>query len=150
LPRHPVFDGTPRNDPQAIYGLLNSGVKCTGITCNLCKDMFFNEVRFKEFEKHLKLPAFSYMYKYVKHWMYHLEDIYKILGFHIWDLVATLYLTNPDIFENRLTDIESTADDLKTGLLKLKNDDMGLVNVPKKIVDIEKAWDLIFEGWKAF
>lgn len=67
-----------------------------------------------------------------------------------WDLCTAVYLTNPELFTTENMRVCKIEENMKTGLLeidhgKLDDDQVNVVDIPTKIVDIEKFNTLFYQ-----
>lgn len=137
-------------DPLATYTVLSSGSKVTVLTGHICLKAAFGEREFN----YLMENDFIENYRYIKSksydWYKCFTDYYNTKEFYIWDIVAAVYATNPELFADSIENVISTEEDLKTGFLKIdKSKNRGYrVNIPTAIKDKSKFNELIFEAWK--
>jgi inosine-uridine nucleoside N-ribohydrolase len=136
-------------DPEATYEVLNSKTKVTILTGHICLQAFFGEKEFDRLIKNEDIKVYNYIKEKSLPWFNYIMNEFGIKGFYNWDIVAALYITNPELFDKDYTKVISTVEDLKTGLLKL-DDSTGNVNIPKKIKDIDRFNEIIFDTWKNF
>ncbi len=138
------------SDPEATYYLLNCSVKKTIISAQLCLDAFFDEQKMEEVLSNQHYPAFAYMKAPLQLWYDFISGQYGgVPGFHVWDIVAAVYVTTPTLFDTNEVRISSTVEDLKYGFLNIANGQhQNCVNVPTKIQDLDHFWQLVFDSWK--
>lgn len=137
-------------DPEATYKVLSSGCDVTVLTGHICLQAFFGE---KEFEKLFKNES-NRIYKYISdkayNWYRFIMKEFCINGFYNWDIVAAVYITNPELFDRNIVYICSKPKDFRKGLLKVCNScvDSYRINIPQEILDVEKFNDIIFNSWE--
>lgn len=135
-------------DPIAIYNILKSEAKVTVLTAQICLQAFFGENEFDLLMNSDK-KIYSYIKKNTLPWFNFIMSEFGIKGFYNWDIVAAMYITNKELFIDNYVNIISTPDDFKTGFLK--KDDLNKkgykVNIPSKIIDIDRFNKIIFETW---
>ena len=69
--------------------------------------------------------------------------------FYLWDLVPAVYVAHPELFDENLVTVRSTATDLETGELVLTGNGAGAwVNMPNRILDAARFKALLFEAWQ--
>jgi purine nucleosidase len=94
------------------------------------------------------------IYKYISesasNWYRFIMNEFGIEGFYNWDIVAAVYITHPELFDENILSINSTMDDLKHGYLKLSDDIVNAyrVNIPTAIKDISLFNEVIFKAWE--
>jgi len=135
-------------DPEATYRVLSSEAKVTVLTAQICLQAFFGE---REFER-LMNDDYIKSYKYIKDkaydWYKFIMNEFGIRGFYNWDIVAAMYITNPNLFDKNIERISSTPNDLATGLLKTSfMEESYEVNIPTIIKDIDLFNEVIFNSW---
>lgn len=137
------------SDPEATQYLLNCPVKKTIASAQLCLDAFFDQPKMDTVLQQQDVPAFAYLKEPLKLWYDFISAKYGVPGFHVWDIVAAVYITHPDLFDQNEMCISSTVEDLKSGFLRSgQNDPANIVNVPTKIRNLERFWQIVFDTWK--
>jgi inosine-uridine nucleoside N-ribohydrolase len=137
------------SDPEAAHYLLNCPVKKTILTAQICLDAFFDERKMQDVLDNLHVPAFAYMKAPLQLWYDFISQQYGVPGFHVWDIVAAVYITNPELFDARPVCVTSTVEDLKKGWLNIDNtQNHNIVNLPTKIQNLDRFWKLVFATWK--
>ena len=142
-------------DPEAAKLVLEAPVPVMVATGNLCLDAFFNQADWR-WLKEQSAESYQYIANNIEEWYYYGEELIGELGFHLWDLVPALYITHPSLYSTEYYYLRSDVKDLTTGELKLgevneeeiKREEPGIINIPKRIKDIEQFKDLIFAAWK--
>lgn len=136
-------------DPEATYQVLSSGAKVTVITGHICLQALFGEKEYKRLMENHDIKIYQYIRNKTNHWFAYIMKEFGIKGFYNWDIVAAVYLTNPELFDINIRNIVSTSEDLKTGLLKIdKNSNKGYrVNIPTAINNIDQFNEIIFDTW---
>ncbi len=136
-------------DPEAIHYLINCPVKKTIICAQLCLQAFFDNKKMEGIFSQQQYPIFDYMRAPLQLWYDFISQQYEIPGFYVWDVVAAIYLTTPSLFDKNDVYISSTVEDLKEGSLKIDmTQSTSNVNLPTKILDLERFWRLMFDSWK--
>ena len=142
-------------DPEATKLVLEAPVPIMVATGNLCLDAFFNQENWEWLSKQ-EQDSYQYIAKYIKDWYYYGQELIGKSGFHLWDLVPAVYITNPELYADQYYQLESSLKDLTTGRLELTEVDLaddqlqqpGVINIPTQIKDIEKLKKLIFSAWE--
>ena len=137
-------------DPEAAHLVLQAPVPVMVAESHLCLPAFFGEDEWGRLCE-TQSALFSYVRRKIERW-YH-----GMGGFCMWDLVAALFVTAPELYESRLWVLESTIDDLKTGLLRLNPVDHGsgtdqsmpgIINLPDCIRDVDEFKSNVFQAWE--
>lgn len=137
------------SDPEAMRYLINCPMKKTIISAQLCLDAFFDQHNMNDVLNNQQYPAYAYLKAPLKLWYDFISAQYQVPGFHVWDIVAAVYVTHPSLFDRREVAITSTIDDLRTGFLRVNPDsEVNVVNLPTKIQDIDRFWHLVFSSWQ--
>ncbi len=143
-------------DAEASELVLKAEAPVMVASGNLCLEAFFGAEEWKGLED--LSSNFSYITDYIKDWYDYGEELINQKGFYLWDLVSALYLTNPELFLDEYYYLNSTVQDLESGELnldKIKGDNLdisekNIINIPKKIKDIDKFKEIIFKTWYKF
>lgn len=133
-------------DPEASHKVFNSGCKVTILNAHICLQAFFGRNEYERLTKN-DLPIYKYITSKTYKWFEFIMDKFGIDGFHNWDIVASVYMTNPDLFEDNFIDINSTVDDLKSGFIVNTKNPNSNINMPTLIKDVDKFNNIIFEAW---
>lgn len=124
-------------DPSSANIVLNSPYYKTVITLDLCLQALFTPNHYLQI-KRKNSPICKYIKNKIKFWLIINSLYFFRLGFYPWDIVASAYITNPEIFENKYTYLFSDKHKLKRGYItESEKHNSILTNVPNKI-DNEK------------
>ncbi len=139
-------DANLKNDLQAAKDVLNAECPVTIINCHICKQVPFRREHMKKVqfwpEKILEKIENEF---WVHQKVHHLDHIF------IWDVLVPVYLTNPELFEkNEITIKASKIEDIEDGRLKSIKSRGVMVNMPTKVLDKKKFYELIISSWKTF
>lgn len=101
-------------DADAVRMLLESGIDCSFVTGNLCLDAFLGNEEVATLTRALDAGGFGWMCPRVESWCEFLAARYGAFGFHPWDLIAAVFVTDPSMFkvERRRVDPASPALDI--------------------------------------
>ncbi len=137
------------SDPEATHYLLHCPIKKTIMSAQICLNAFFDDEKMKYVLNNRSYPAFAYMKAPLKLWYNFISQQYSVPGFHVWDIVAAIYITTPDLFDTNETCITATVEELKKGFLKPDTSQTpSVVNLPTTIHPIERFWKLVLDSWK--
>lgn len=137
------------SDASAAYHVLKYGENVTVVTGHLCLQALFGKETYDELMENPSNEVFKYIREKTLPWFNFIGPKYDVEGFYNWDVVAAVYLTNPEIFQDDVELISSEEEDYKTGLLRTSRDKVGYkVNIPKSIADMKKFNSLVFEAWE--
>lgn len=137
-------------DPEAAYNVLASKASITVITGNLCQYAFFGQEQFQMLEQSKDtIPLYHYILDDIIPWKNFMLQILGEDGFYLWDVVAAVYITHPEIFSDESEYIVSTVEDFYTGSLKKgTNSESGYtIDMPSSITDIDTFENAIFQSW---
>lgn len=137
-------------DPVASYKVLTSHPKVTVLTGHICLQALFGEREYTRLMEDNSVAIYKYIKSNTIGWFEFVMEEFGIKGFYNWDIVAALYITNPELFDKNIVNIISTSEDLERGFLKIdESKSKGyLVNIPTRIEDINKFNEIIFEAWR--
>jgi inosine-uridine nucleoside N-ribohydrolase len=136
-------------DPEASYKVLSSDSKVTVLTGHICLQALFGENEYKRLMENNSMKIYKYIKEKTIDWFEFVMKEFGIKGFYNWDIVAAVYITHPELFDENFRKVVSTPEDLKTGYLKIDDSasDYYAVNIPTKIKDVDKFNDIIFDAW---
>jgi len=149
-----IINGTNLNelnfscDPLATYKVLNSGCKISILTGHTCLQAFFGEEELNRLRSGKEYPIYEYITKNIEPWYAFVEKTFGVWGFYNWDIVAAVYVTNPELFEDKCECVISSIADLSNGYLKTSNNSEVRINIPTAIKNKERFNQIIFEAWK--
>ncbi|MGL5327737.1 MAG: nucleoside hydrolase [Peptostreptococcaceae bacterium] len=134
-------------DANATHLVFNSKAKVTVLNAHICLQAFFGE---KEFDKLTSddLPIYRYIKDKTYEWFKFIMNQYGTKGFHNWDIVASVYITNPELFENRFIDIESSVNDFEIGMIVFDENNKSNINMPSLIKNVNVFNKIIFDTWE--
>lgn len=135
-------------DPEATHKVLTSGADVSIITGHLCLEAVFSHATYDMMIHEDNQAIFKYIEGKTKPWIDFIGSIYKMDGFHNWDAVAALFADHPDEFETETYYINSTVDDLKTGMLIHSSSSEGhLIKIPRHIINIDRFNKILIDAW---
>ncbi|MBS4538049.1 nucleoside hydrolase [Clostridium sp. D2Q-11] len=135
------------SDANAAYNVLSSDANITLISAQLCLQALFGKHESNRVLEEQK-PIFNYIRKMTLPWYEFIKKKYGIEGFHNWDIVAAVYITNPELFDENIVKVGSTVEDLKTGFIRKDSSEKSYkLNIPIHINDKDKFNDTIFDSW---
>lgn len=86
----------------------------------------------------------------VAHWLLVWAFYFRLPKFYLWDLLPSIYLSYPEIFDDNAVHLSSSVEDLETGMLVVSREGKGMrVNLPKRILDENRFRRVLFEAWRA-
>lgn len=137
-------------DPEASFRVLSSDTKVTVLTGHICLQAVFGEAEYKRLMDDKSIKTYQYIRDKTIDWFEFIMKEFGIKGFYNWDIVAALYITHPDLFDEKIERVVSTSEDLKRGYIKIHplNNTGYDVNIPTRIIDIDKFNNIIFDSWK--
>ncbi|WP_352420235.1 nucleoside hydrolase [Proteiniborus sp.] len=138
------------SDALAAYTVLSSGAKVTILTGHICLQAFFGKKEFERLMNDDTIEAYRYIKNKSYEWYKYFIDLYNSKGFYNWDIVAAVYISIPELFDENFENVVSTVDDLKTGFLKIDiySSNSYKINIPYVIKNVNKFNEIIFEAWK--
>jgi len=131
-------------DPEATYAVLQAECPVTIMNAHVCLQAPFR------WRHGIKAKGWHRMIaRWRNLWHFGFGTKYQQYAFYLWDLLPAVYLTEPELFEAHPVSISSTVEDLKDGSLVLAQTGPS-VNMPEKIVDRDRFYDILFTGWENF
>jgi inosine-uridine nucleoside N-ribohydrolase len=138
------------SDPDAAYRIFNSGCKVTALSGNLCLQALLLRDEFSARASTGDSVVYRFLGKKIEYWFREVERQFGIPGFHVWDVVAAVYTTDPGLFRSGEWRVSSSTEELKRGFLRLEKPETGktTVTLPSEIHDITRFWNVVFGGWE--
>ncbi len=132
-------------DPEAAYDLLHAACPVTVMNAHICFAAPFGLAELAPIEAY-DPRAFRIQRDY----LLACEANHLLARDFLWDLLPAIYLSYPYLFDNAATWIKSTVADLETGMLVPGKPGQGaLVNMPGRILDVERFYDILYAAWAA-
>jgi inosine-uridine nucleoside N-ribohydrolase len=137
-------------DSEASHRVLSSNTKVTVLTGHICLQALFGEKEYKRLMENSTINIYQYIKNKTIDWFEFIMDSFQIKGFYNWDIVAAVYITHTELFNENIKKIISTPKDLDKGYLIINSSQQSSyeVNIPTHIGDINRFNDAIFEAWK--
>ena len=131
-------------DPDAVRTMLQSDLPCAFITGNVCLDAFADRKRVNWLARRLRRIGYPWVAPVLRGWCGKLENAYGVYGFHPWDLVAAVYLTDPDLFTSRDVYIDLSSNSIENGVLQVTDTKQNVVGITLPVaLDVDGFWDKI-------
>jgi len=136
-------------DPEASLHVLTSPAHTTVINGHICLQAVFGGDEFRRLDLERGIPLFSYLQARLCPWRDLMKKVFKIEGFFNWDMVAGVYVTDPELFDENFVKVVSSVEDMKSGLIRTADcaDGGPFINMPLRISDIKRFNDLVFNAW---
>jgi purine nucleosidase len=137
-------------DSEASYNVLHSGAKITTMTGHICLQAEFRKKEYQRLMENKDFASYTYIKQHSYAWYEHFKELFSTEGFFNWDIVSSVYITNPELFEDSDQSIISSEKDLQKGLLKPEDhhENGSIINIPTTIKDTGLFNEIIFETWK--
>ena len=138
-------------DPEAAYAVLSSGCPVSVVSANLCLQVLFSRERLMGLVRREDFLLSRYFGERVLPWLCFVEEKFGTDGFHPWDLIAAVYVTDPGLFRVRSIRLDSRIDDLRRGELREVGNAGGRgygIDLIEEVVDLEIMWDTVLSGWE--
>lgn len=131
-------------DPHATYHVLAKARNIAIATGNNCLDAFFSRTGYECRLCGLNTPVSRYIYEKAAYWFARMAE-YDLSGFYNWDVVAAVYLLEPDLFTANISCITPDILSLKNVFLmgaggKIKSE------LPR-IIDPEIFEEHVYQTW---
>jgi inosine-uridine nucleoside N-ribohydrolase len=136
-------------DAEATCEILKSGCRVGIMTGHLCLQAYFSENEFNTLKRNHESNAYKYIFEKIEPWHQFIKGEFGIDGFYNWDIVAAVYMTNREVFEENIVRIKSTAKDLERGYIVIDSQEGSFIDIPQRIVDKEKFNELVFNAWNS-
>lgn len=136
-------------DPKATFKVLTSKAKVATITGNNCLKVLFTREEHNRRLQDDSIPATRFIKERTGYWFDDMASGYGVDGFYNWDAIAAVYMVKPDLFENHITNLNLSEEDLKEGFLRKTDDEMiqnCKIALPE-IIDVQGFIDTLYGGW---
>jgi purine nucleosidase len=121
------------------------------ISGNLCLGGFLGRERLKQGLPGLPPGTRAFLEAVLEPWLAWYRRTYDLDGFHPWDAIAALYLSDPQLFESHRRVVVSDVEDLRSGWLRTADPDPAAprrwVNLPTRLRDPEGVHEALFAAW---
>lgn len=137
-------------DPEASYRVLSSNTKVTVLTGHICLQALFGENEYKRLMENNSIKIYEYIRNKTIDWFEFIMQEFEIKGFYNWDIVASVYITHPELFDENIKKVISTPKSLKKGYLEIDplSEKYYEINIPTTIKDTDKFNEVIFDAWR--
>ena len=136
--------------PEGAFTVLNKATKLSVLTGNNCMDVEFTGDEFRALKKRFEEEGHKlkneFVIRKIEKWMNEFKDEYGCDSIVLWDVIAAIYLTNPELFDDIFVTIRSKLDDFSIGYINTIRDYTENVTLSRedvfKIVDRYKDVEL--------
>ena len=131
-------------DPEASHMVLNAPCPVTLMTAQICLQAPFTWSDLGRLDFWSRDTR-----RIVRRWLI-LHGLFCGIGnFYLWDLLPAVYLSFPELFNDRKVDILSSVADLENGTLFPEEISGGKqVNLPAMIMDFDRFMEVLFDAWR--
>lgn len=139
-------------DPEATHRVFSKAKNLTVISAQLCLQALFGSEEYDRLMKSPDVPSYIYIREKTLPWFEYIGPKFNTPGFYNWDIVAGVFITNPELFDLNVVDVYSSVEDLKRGFIKtspLNSNVVASINLPTTILDKATFTDTIFASWKS-
>jgi purine nucleosidase len=134
-------------DPEAAYVAIHASCPVTVATGQAGLTAVFRSPQFAALRA-LGDPVSRLIVRKTRFWFAAMRLWFRDGGFGLWDSVAALALTHPELFEWEHVHIASTLDDLRTGRLFVEPDRHGPVRLVRSVQDFDGFIAAHFAAWR--
>lgn len=133
-------------DPQSSEAVLTKGKNVSIMTGNNCLKVLFEKEEYRRILFGTERTIAKYIREETDYYFKYNEEGYGIDGFYNWDVTAAAYLMHPELFEEKSTSMNISAEDLKNGYLREAEENNCVLNLP--VIGEEKKFrDNIYNTW---
>ena len=131
-------------DPEAAWMVMyNTGCPVTVMNAHIClkaKFGYLDLLRVLYMPVQLRRTIFKWLLKFGTH--------FWVFEFYLWDMLPAVYVSYPELFDNKKGFIQSSLEDFETGRLVFEKGAGGHVYMPGRINDIGEFKRILFDGWR--
>jgi purine nucleosidase len=132
-------------DPEAAYVTLNGGCPITLMNAQVCLMAPYGLDHLDS----IKHWEGSSIHHSIRDWLVQCEIRHNGATEFLWDMLPAVYISFPDLFDSNPVHLVSSVEDLETGTLVLGGEGEGsIINMPSRILDVERFYEIVYEGWK--
>lgn len=106
-------------DAQATSLILENISNINILTANNCLDSFIQADRYENLLKNSTSKIHQFIYDATKYYLPYNQRTYGLDGYILWDVIATVYFCEPELFEDRYFELDNDTSDLRRGYLSL-------------------------------
>ncbi len=137
------------SDPEAARVLFTSGTPVTVITGNLCLQMPFGTPEMRILEDTISPSLYTYIEKPFTPWMQLMLNYFGVSHVYLWDPLAAVYCTNPELFMFGTGDYHTSMEKLSKGFLLADGGDITCVlNIPRTISTPGEIMKLLIDSYR--
>lgn len=134
-------------DPEAAYLAIHADCPVTIATGQAGLTAIFRSPQFAALQA-LRDPISRLIARKTRFWFALMRLWFRDGGFAMWDSVAVLPLSHPELFEYERVHVTSTRDDLRTGRLVVDPDRRGPVRLVRSVRDFDGFILAHFAAWR--
>jgi purine nucleosidase len=134
-------------DPEAANLAIHADCPVTIATGQAGLSAIFRRQQFAALQA-LDDPVSRLIVRRTRFWFALMRVWFRDGGFAMWDSIAALSLTHPELFECERVYVTSTQDDLRTGLLVTTPDERGPVRLVHSVQDFAGFINAQFAAWR--
>lgn len=116
-------------DAQATSLILENISNLNILTANNCLDSFIQADKYEDLLKNSASKTHQFIFDATKYYLPYNREVYGIDGYILWDVIATAYFCEPELFEDRYFKLNNNTSDLRRGYLSLTPTDY-VINCP--------------------
>ena len=137
------------SDPEAAAALFLSGAPVTVITGNLCLQMPFGTSQMRKLQESVSPPLYTYIERPFTPWMQLMHNYFGVSHIYLWDPLAAVYCTNPELFVNHEKLFSTSLAGLSKGFLSLNEGDIQCeLNVPGSIASADVILKVLADSYR--
>jgi len=137
------------SDPEAASGLFRSGISVTVITGNLCLQMPFGTNQMRTLQESLSPSLYAYIEAPFTPWMQLMQNYFGISHIYLWDPLAAVYCTSPELFTSAKSEYITSTGALSKGFLRMDGGDITcMLNVPHSITSPAMILKVLADSYK--
>lgn len=115
--------------PEGAFEVLTQYSNVSVLTGNRCMDIEFSFEELEQLKQSFSVENHGlkneFIIKKIEKWMKEFKKEYNQESIVLWDVIAAIYLTNPELFDEHFVGIKS----------KLSDFDSGFINITEKIIE---------------
>ncbi len=137
------------SDPEAASTLFLSGTPVTVITANLCLQIPFGINQMHMLREIIAPALYTYIETPFTPWMQLMQNYFGISHIYLWDPLAAVYCTNPELFTSEKNNYITSEVALSKGFLRVDGGDITcMLNVPQSITSPDMIMKVLTDSYR--
>ncbi|MCP4166951.1 MAG: nucleoside hydrolase [Chloroflexi bacterium] len=133
------------SDPEAAQLVLDAECPVTLMNAQICLEAPFGLDELAKMKCWQGTEIYEAMHDWLRRCIVHHGSSTE----YLWDLLPAIYLSRPDLFDNRRARLRASVADMETGAL-VSSEEAGAptINMPAHILDLDGFYQTLYDAWE--